>query len=671
MNVCWQTWKDLFLAAVDDCIPKANVAKNKQNAPWITRELISLCRKKKAAYKKARKSGKNRDWLYYKKLNSMVKRRCNLARQSYVDDLIEELKVNNAKPFWKYVNSKRKGTNNLVLLKVADREITNDMEIAESMNTYFSSVFTDETYDNFPTVNRILNEELTDVQCTIEEVERHLKTLNVCKSSGPDNIPPRILKECASQLAPSLANLFNKSFSSGMLPQDWKLANIAPIHKKNSKCKRENYRQISLTSIISKIAEKIVRDRSVEFWLSRKVFNENQFGYLKNKSTLSQLLLCYNDWAKTRNDTKATDVVFMDFSKAFDSVPHERLLYKLEQHGIGGALLKWFRNFLTNRQQRVVVRGSYSKWTNVTSGVPQGTILGPILFLIYINDLPNEIVSHVKLFADDTKVYRKLSDPENDGEILQSDLNRMSEWTNLWQLSFNLDKCVVMRITHHKDKSIPEYYLSDKKLKVANEFKDLGVIVSSDLSWSNQVASTVKKANRIVGLIKRTIGFSSTSIFSTLYKSLVRPVLEYAAPVWSPYLVKDVKALERVQRRASRIALKQKRGEMPYNERCKLLKWDTLEKRRKFLSLVECYKIVFELNGGITFSEVLEYRHSKRTRSNHQYTLYPKLPKINCYKYSLFVRIISDWNSLPCSVVEVNNIKEFKRELKSNMDMYL
>ncbi|CAB4020675.1 Hypothetical predicted protein, partial [Paramuricea clavata] len=253
-------------------------------------------RKKKAAYKKARKSGKNRDWLYYKKLNSMVKRKCNLARQSYVDDLIEELKVNNAKPFWKYVNSKRKGTNNLVLLKVADREITNDMEIAESMNTYFSSVFTDETYDNFPTVNRILNEELTDVQCTIEEVERHLKTLNVCKSSGPDNIPPRILKECASQLAPSLA-MFNILF------------------------------------------------------LGRKVFNENQFGYLKNKSTLSQLLLCYNDWAKTRNDTKATDVVFMDFSKAFDSVPHERLLYKLEQHGIGGALLKWFRNFLRNRLQ--------------------------------------------------------------------------------------------------------------------------------------------------------------------------------------------------------------------------------------------------------------------------------------------------------------------------------
>ena len=151
----------------------------------------------------------------------------------------------------------------------------------------------------------------------------------------------------------------------------------------------------------------------------------------------------------------------------------------------------------------------------------------------------------------------------------------------------------------------------------------------------------------------------------------MRHVLEYAAPVWSPYLVKDVKALERVQRRASRIALKQKRGEMPYNERCKLLKWDTLEKRRKFLSLVECYKIVYELNGGITFSEVLEYRHSKRTRSNHQYTLYPKLPKINCYKYSLFVRIISEWNSLPCSVVEVNNIREFKRELKSNMDMYL
>ena len=211
--------------------------------------------------------------------------------------------------------------------------------------------------------------------------------------------------------------------------------------------------------------------------------------------------------------------------------------------------------------------------------VPQGTILGPILFLIYINDFLNGISSPTKLFADDTKVYRGLIDLEKDKQILQSDLDRMTKWTNTWQLNFNSDKCEVMRITHQKDFSLPDYNLSGKKLKVVNEFKDLGVIMTSNLSWSNQVASSVKKANRILGLIKRMVGsFTPTSTFTTLYKSLVRPLLVYAAPVWSPHLVKDIQALEAVQRRASRPALKQRRGEMPYKDRCELLKWNTLEK---------------------------------------------------------------------------------------------
>jgi hypothetical protein len=246
----------------------------------------------------------------------------------------------------------------------------------------------------------------------------------------------------------------------------------------------------------------------------------------------------------------------------------------------------------------------------------------------------------------------------------------MTEWNNTWQLNFNSDKCEVMRITHQKDFSLPDYNLSGKKLKVVNEFKDLGVIMTSNLSWSNQVASSVKKANRILGLIKRTVGsFTSTSTFTTLYKSLVRPLLEYAAPVWSPHLVKDIQALEAVQRRASRLALKQRRGEMPYEDRCELLKWNTLEKRREFLSLVECYKTVFGLNG-ISFAEVFEYKQYRATRTNHAYTLYPKRPRINCFKHSFFVRIISLWNNLPRSVVEVYNIKNFKNNLKLHMKLH-
>jgi hypothetical protein len=405
----------------------------------------------------------------------------------------------------------------------------------------------------------------------------------------------------------------------------------------------------------------------MKFWSNHPVFNPNQFGYLSQKSTVSQLLLSYNDWAKARNEGNTTDVVFLDFAKAFDSVPHERLLYKLEQYGIAGSLLTWFKNFLVGRQQRVVVRGSCSSWSSIKSGVPQSTIFGPILFLIYINDLPDDITSVIRLFADDTEVYRVLKD--TDGNELQMDLDKMSNWANTWQLRFNSAKCEVMRITHRQDFSTPVYYLSAKKLKVVNQFKDLGIIISNHLTWSDQVNSVVNKANRVLGIIKRTVGTSNMKVFMLLYKTLVRPILEYAVPMWSPYLVKDVKALESVQRRASRMALNQKRGEMPYDSRCEILKLDTLQKRREYSSLIECYKTVYGLNG-ISFDEVFEFRHIRKTRCNHKYTLYSKLSRVNCFQHSFFVRIINLWNGLSAPVAEADRLSLFKSRLKEHMDMY-
>ena len=191
---------------------------------------------------------------------------------------------------------------------------------------------------------------------------------------------------------------------TGLLPSEWKMADITPIHKKGPKNKRENYRQISLTSIVCKVSEKVVQGRVVKFWRELHIFNPNQFAYLSGKSTVAQLLSSFNDWASAWNSSRPTDIAFLDLSKAFNSVPHERLLLRLNRHGIEGPLLTWFCNFFTNRQQRVVIRGTCSNWSPVKSGVPQGTILGPILFLIYINDISDSISSNVKLFANDTKV---------------------------------------------------------------------------------------------------------------------------------------------------------------------------------------------------------------------------------------------------------------------------
>ena len=293
-------------------------------------------------------------------------------------------------------------------------------------------------------------------------------------------------------------------------------ANITwPVHKKGNRNLRENYRQISLTCILYKIAEKVVRSRVVDFWSDLNLFNHDQFAYLSGKSTLLQLLACYDDWAKARNCSKPTDVILLDLSKAFDCVPHQRLLLKLNRHGIDGPLLQWFKHFLTNRMQRVVIRGKCSDWTSVKSGVPQGTILGPILFIIYINDISTDLTSTVKIYADDTKIYRTISSPDVDIPALQCDLDRLGIWANKWQMHFNPDKCEVMRITHRKDKTKPIYSLGGQFRSVENT-KDLGVTISSDLSWDMHVFAMVNKANMVLGIIKRSIGTNNQDAFSQL-----------------------------------------------------------------------------------------------------------------------------------------------------------
>ena len=280
-------------------------------------------------------------------------------------------------------------------------------------------------------------------------------------------------------------SILNKSFSSGLLPNEWKCADIRPLqnslHKKGSKSLKENYRPISLTSIVCKISEKIVFDRLHKFWQETGLINNNQFGFLKERSTVTQLSSSLNDWAKSRNLSRPTDEVFLDLAKALDSVPHERFLLKLKSNGIDGCLHAWLRHFLTGRRQRVNLRGTRSNWSSVSSGTPKGTILGPLLFSIYIiNDITNCVSSTVKLYADDTKIYRQIVDPVKDPKLLQMDLSSLMEWVRKWQLRFNADKSGSMRITHTRDKCITQYML-DKPLKEVKSFKDLGVTKTKDL----------------------------------------------------------------------------------------------------------------------------------------------------------------------------------------------
>ena len=291
----------------------------------------------------------------------------------------------------------------------------------------------------------------------------------------------------------------------------------------------------------------------------------------------------------------------------------------------------------------------------------------PVDSAIHLLNNPG-LTSTVKIYADDTKIYRTISSPDVEIPTLQCDLDRLGTWTNKWQMHFNPGKCEVMRITHRKDKTKPIYTLGGQFRSVRNT-KDLGVTMSSELSLGMHVFATVNKANMVLDIIKRSIGINSQDAFSKLYKSLVKPILEYAAPVWSPYLINDIVALVKVQRRASRLALRHKRGEMSYEQRCNLLKWQTLERRREFLSLVQCYKLVFGIEH-LSFLDFFEFANSTRTRANHDDKLYLKRAVCNFYKYSFFIRIVRKWYGLSGYIVHAESLSVFKTTLKIYLNIH-
>ena len=335
---------------------------------------------------------------------------------------------------------------------------TFDPEKDELLNSYFASVFTNENLTNFPALDPGASvPKLENITITASLVFDELNRLKTDKSPGPEGWPPCIFKEFSDQPSVLLSILFNKSFQSGVLPSEWKIAFVTPIYKKGSKHLACNYRPVSLTSTVVKVMESIIKTNILEHLNSNNLLISHQFGFLEGHSCTTQLLHVMDILTKSLDRGVPVDVIYMDLQKAFDSVPHKRLLYKIEHYGITGNLLRWIDGFLSNRRQRVVLNGEKSCWQDVKSGVPQGSILGPLLFLIYVNDMPKSILSHVFLFADDTKLIQTISTLA-DHVQLQTDLDNLAKWCDVWQLKFNVTKCKVIhfgRATH----SFGGYYL--------------------------------------------------------------------------------------------------------------------------------------------------------------------------------------------------------------------
>ena len=400
-----------------------------------------------------------------------------------------------------------------------------------------------------------------------------------------------LLKETAKQIASIITQMFQQSYNTGKLPDDWLQALVTHIHKKSHKSDPANYRPISLTCILCKVMEHIILSNMWKHMYKHNIILHFQHGFQSGLSCESQLIDTVHDWMTAMDNKTQIDAMLLDFAKAFDKVPHLRLLSKLTSYGITGNTKKLIKSFLSNRKQRVSVNGALSDITYVTSGVPQGSFLGPVLFLLYINDIDGNIKSSIRLFADDSIIYRNISS-KTDHEILQTDLSQLQTWSDKWQMEFNVSKCVHLPITNKTKPNLYKYSLSGQPLSTVSSHSYIGVKLDSKLTWTNHVTDITSKSSTVLGMIKRTLGPGKPEVKQTAYNMLIRPKLEYSSPIWNLLTFSQVKSLERVQHSAARFVKNDYRRNTNPADLITALGWPTLERRRIIKQATTFYKII-------------------------------------------------------------------------------
>ena len=402
------------------------------------------------------------------------------------------------KSYWKILNKllNKSKISKIPPLLVNGKYITNCKEKASIFNDFFSSQCTPFANDSvLPDIRFHTAKRINTFQITLANINEIINGLNVKKAHGPDLISANMVKLCGLHLCVPLKIIFENILETGVFPDQWKEANVTPVHKKNDKQIISNYRPISLLPILAKVFERIIFKNLYSYLTENNLITANQSGFRPDDSCTNQLLSLVHEIHESFNCGLEVRSIYLDMSKAFDKVWHEGLIFKLKQNGIEGNLLNLFQNYLTNRKQRVILNGMESNWGDIRAGVPQGSVLGPLLFLIYINDLEEGIESHVKFFADDTSLFSIIEDPMVSADKLQHDLNLISEWARQWKMSFNPDptkQAEEILFSHKKIKiDHPPLHFNNIEVKRVTDHKHLGLTLDSKLSFVKHITEKI------------------------------------------------------------------------------------------------------------------------------------------------------------------------------------
>lgn len=573
--------------ALEEFVPKKQIKKN-SNPPWYNNRLSNLKNRKIKAYK-LYKRDKNNSFFHLKYLQSLKEFDYlnKFLYNSYVLSAESKVKTN-SKHFWTFINNKRKSIGLPNCMQYLEETSRDTATICKFFANYFKSVYCSSS----PTILRDFSSSnqvsLGNLQLNPSDVFCALTCLDVNKSVGPDGISPIFLKECATSLALPLCIIFNLSLRTGNFLNEWKVSYISPIFKAGSKRVVSNYRPICKLSAIPKVFEKIVCNK-LNFAV-KEIISDSQHGFVQGRSTATNLAILCEKVVTNFELGYQTDIIFTDFAKAFDRVNHRVLIAKLKSIGFDSSLLDWISSYLQDRIQYVKIGGSLSEPIFVTSGVPQGSHIGPLLFVLFVNDIPSYIRnSTCLLFADDLKIFHSIQTVD-DCLLLQEDLNRLASWCQHNLLDLNVSKCQSLTCLRCINPITFNYQINNVELENVNFKKDLGVILDPQLTFNSHVDYIVSNAFRMLGFIRRnTKEFSDPYALKALYFAFVRSVLDYCSTIWNPYYHNHSLRIERVQKCFTRFVFKKLRWNIdtpPYLTRCLLFNILTLEDRRKYFSIM-------------------------------------------------------------------------------------
>ena len=630
---------------------------------WFTTELHINIRLKHTLRKKFRASKNDADLAHFKAIRSTVKSMVRKARKRYLLSVEAALARGNLKPFWSHARNSRNPTQSVPSsISFADSTANSPQQSCDLLCTYFSSVFSPSSPSpSTPFITTDSSESLAIPLLTPSLVEFLIGNLDPNVGPGPDGLPNLFLLNCRKHISLPLCIIYNKSLDECYFPRLWKEALIIPILKSGDPSLAVNYRPISLLSSCSKILERYVND-----WLTAHfghLIVKEQHGFVKHRSTASNLLVFTNFVAKRLNSRQEVHAVYTDFSKAFDTVDHNILLSKLSSLDFPPSVISWLSSYLSYRSCKVSFHGHSSRSFSPSSGVPQGSILGPLLFLFFINDLASILTCPYLLYADDLKLFASVSSPL-DCALLQSNLDNLARWCSVNKLTLNVNKCHWMRYSLKPSPSSFSYSLSGQPLSLLTSFKDLGVIFDDKLRFNSHFVDIINRASKMSGFILRSSSdFTSIQPSLTLFNSLVKNILEYCCVVWSPYRIRDGRALEAVQRKFTRtLFYKKNLPRVDYPSRLRTLNLPSLQQRRIFLDMCTLFKLCNGLmdcsaNSDITF----RIASSHNTRNADIFDV--PFAELEIYFHSPIPRFCRSYNALQLGSFDSMSLSSFKRKI--------